>query len=105
MPEQAEDDAALLTLFDVLGRRWAMRVIWELRPGGLTYRELAGRVPGMLTSVLTQRLRDLREAGLVDHEHGAGYGLTPLGHDLLTHLAALRGWADRTGFGSGPASG
>lgn len=104
MPDQPDDDAALLALFDVLGRRWAMRVVWELRPGGLTYRELAARVPGMSTSVLTQRLRDLRAAGLVEHEHGAGYGLTALGHDLLIHLARLRDWADRAKFGSGPAS-
>lgn len=104
MPGQPDDDAALLALFDVLGRRWAMRVVWELHPGGLTYRELAARIPGMSTSVLTQRLRDLREAGLVEHEHGAGYGLTPLGHDLLKHLAALRDWAGRTGFGAGPPS-
>lgn len=105
LPKQLDDDAAVLALFDVLGRRWAMRVVWELRPGGLTYRELAARVPGMSTSVLTQRLRDLRAAGLVEHEHGAGYGLTPLGHDLLAHLAALRDWADRMGFGSGLSAG
>lgn len=105
MPGQPDDDAALLALFDVLGRRWAMRVVWELQPGGLTYRELAAQIPGMSTSVLTQRLRDLRKAGLVSHEHGAGYGLTPLGHDLLTHLAVLRDWADRTRFGSAPSSG
>lgn len=104
MPDQPDDDAALLALFDVLGRRWALRVIWELRLGGLTYRELAARVPGMSTSVLTQRLRDLRAAGLVEHEHGAGYGLTALGHDLLVHLAKLRDWADRADFRSGSAS-
>jgi DNA-binding HxlR family transcriptional regulator len=103
VPDRSDDDAALLALFDVLGRRWALRVVWELRPGGLTYRELAARVPGMSTSVLTQRLRDLRAAGLVEHEHGTGYGLTALGHDLLVHLAKLRDWADRAKFGSGSA--
>jgi DNA-binding HxlR family transcriptional regulator len=97
------DQAALLALFNVLGRRWALRVIWELGVGSMTYRELAARAPDMSTSVLTQRLRDLRAAGLVEHEHGAGYRLTSLGRDLLAHLAPLREWAGRVGFGSGPA--
>ena len=70
-------------------------------PGGLTYRELAARVPGMSTSVLTQRLRDLRAAGLVEHEHGAGYRLTALGHDLLVHLASCA--TGPTGRRSAPA--
>ena len=53
--EIANDDTALLALFDVLGRRWALRIVWELRAGAMTYRELAAMVPDMSTSVLTQR--------------------------------------------------
>lgn len=101
--ERSADDAAVRALFDVLGRRWALRVIWELGPDAMTYRELAARVPDMSTSVLTQRLRDLRAAGLVEHEQGAGYQLTSLGSDLLAHLTPLRAWAERVEFGSGPA--
>lgn len=86
-------DAALLALFDVLGRRWALRVIWELRAEDLTYRELAGRIPDMSTSVLTQRLRDLREARLVEHERGSGYRLTTEGHGLAEYLTGLKAWA------------
>ena len=96
----AEGTAPLLALFDVLGRRWALRIVWELRADSMTYRELAAQVPGMSTSVLTQRLRELRAAGLVMHEHGAGYRLTASGTDLLTHLAPLREWAERVWFDS-----
>jgi len=85
-------------LFDVLGRRWALRLLWEIGDAGLTYRELASRVPDMSTSVLTQRLRELRSAGLVDHAQG--YRLTPTGHELRTQLGALREWAERVGFAS-----
>jgi DNA-binding transcriptional ArsR family regulator len=61
--------AASLALFDVLGRRWALRVVWwEPQAGGLTYRDLAASIPDMSSSVLTQRLRDLRAARLVDQE-------------------------------------
>ena len=101
--EGAADYAALRALFDVLGRRWALRVVWELGAGSMTYRELAARAPDMSTSVLTQRLRDLRTAGLVEHEQGAGYRLTSLGNDLLARLMPLRAWAERVEFGSGPA--
>jgi DNA-binding HxlR family transcriptional regulator len=101
--EPATDQAALLALFDVLGRRWALRVIWELGAGAMTYRDLAARAPEMSTSVLTQRLRDLRTAGLVEHEHRVGYRLTSLGRDLLAHLTPLSEWADRVAFGSEPA--
>jgi DNA-binding HxlR family transcriptional regulator len=100
-PDQSAD-AALLALFNVLGRRWALRVVWELRVSGLTYRDLAARIPDMSTSVLTQRLRDLRTARLIEHKHGSGYQLTPEGHALLGHLTGLRDWAGKVGFSAEP---
>jgi DNA-binding HxlR family transcriptional regulator len=81
-----------------------LRVVWELRADGLTYQELAGRIPDMSTSVLTQRLRDLRMARLVDHERGLGYRLTDEGRDLLAHLEDLRDWAERAGFAGGASA-
>ena len=86
-------------LFDVLGRRWALRLIWEMSDGALTYRELASRVPDMSTSVLTQRLRELRSARLVEHAHG--YRLTPTGRELRAQLGSMRDWAERVGFAAG----
>lgn len=97
-PQPAGKDAAVQALFDVLGRRWALRVLWELRTGGVTYRELAARVPDMSTSVLTQRLRDLRDAGLAEHHHGTGYRVTPHGQELLGHLERLCDWAAQVNF-------
>lgn len=94
-PQRSADDSALLALLDLLGRRWALRVVWELRAGWLTYRELAARIPEMSTSVLTQRLRDLRSAHLVDHQRGSGYGLAPNGRALLAQLEDMRLWADK----------
>jgi DNA-binding HxlR family transcriptional regulator len=97
------DDGPLLELFEVLGRRWALRVLWELKDGGLTYRELAARVQGMSTSVLTDRLRELRAAGLAEHERGTGYRLSSHGRDLVAHLEQLREWAARRrGSAAGP---
>jgi len=109
MPREARDDAphdsaALLELFDVLGRRWALRIIWELGTHALTYRELAAAIPDMSTSVLTQRLRDLRAAGLAEHERGAGYRLTSRGRELRAHVEGFREWAAREGFAADRAA-
>ena len=81
-------------LLDLLGRRWALRVLWELRGDALAYRELRAGCEEMSTSVLAQRLRDLREAGIVDQRDGA-YALTPRGRELLAHLAPLNAFAKR----------
>ncbi|GAB3429161.1 winged helix-turn-helix transcriptional regulator [Flindersiella endophytica] len=94
------EDAPLFELFEVLGQRWALRILWELRSDeALTYRELAERIAGLSTSVLTHRLRDLRAARLV--EHSGGYRLSDQGRKLLPHLENLRAWAEREDFRSG----
>jgi len=56
-----------MALLDLLGRRWALRVMWELRSGPLTFRELRERCDGMSPSVLNDRLLELREADIVEH--------------------------------------
>lgn len=79
-----------MALFDLLGRRWTLRVIWELRDGGLTFRELQSRCEEMSSSVLNQRLHELREAQIVTTD---GYNLTEQGHALLHALTPLHTWA------------
>src|SRR3954465_118652 len=85
---------AIADLFDLLGRRWAMRVLWELRDRPLRYAELRVRCEEMSTSVLAQRLRDLADAGVLAQPDGA-YGLTAAGRELLDHLMPLNEWAKR----------
>jgi DNA-binding HxlR family transcriptional regulator len=85
-----------MALLDLLGRRWAMRIIWELRDGGLGFRELQGRCDGMSSSVLSTRLRELREAGIVQAEDGgAAHELSREGELLLEAYAPLSEWAAR----------
>jgi DNA-binding HxlR family transcriptional regulator len=83
-----------MALLDLLGRRWALRVIWELREGRrLTFRDLlAARETS--PSVLNTRLGELREAGLVEHGD-EGYALTGLGADLLARFLPLHDWAEK----------
>jgi DNA-binding HxlR family transcriptional regulator len=85
-----------MALFDLLGRRWTLRLLWELRDGGgLSFRELQARSEGMSSSVLNQRLRELREAGVVAVEDGEGYRLTDEGLRLVAVLQPLHEWAAR----------
>jgi DNA-binding HxlR family transcriptional regulator len=83
-----------MALLDLLGRRWALRILWELRDGGTpTFRELQARCGDISSSVLSDRLRELRDAGIVAAVPGGGYGLTREGHDLLHVLAPVDAWA------------
>jgi DNA-binding HxlR family transcriptional regulator len=86
-----------MALFDLLGRRWTLRVLWELRDGGMTFRQLQARCEAMSSSVLNQRLRELREAGVVEVHEQEGYKLTAEGEALLRALAPLHEWAARWG--------
>lgn len=83
-----------MALLDLLGRRQALRVIWELREARLTFRALQEACGGVSPTVLNQRLKELRESGLVDVREGDGYGLTPLGHQLRQALQPLRQWSE-----------
>jgi DNA-binding HxlR family transcriptional regulator len=92
-----------MALLDLLGRRWALRVVWELRDEALSFRALQARCGGISPSVLNDRLAELREAGVVQLEHPAGYILTGEGRSLLSALAPLDGWARRWARRSGGA--
>lgn len=85
----------IMALLDLLGRRWALRVLWELRAGSLTFRELQDRCEGMSSSVLSQRLAELRGAGIVALQGRSGYQLTEQGLALLGALSPLQEWAVR----------
>lgn len=81
-----------MVALDMLGRRGALRVLWELRAGPLTFRALQDACetnPGSLNT----RLRELRDLRIVDHDAG-GYRLTEQGCALMVALAPLQAWAD-----------
>ncbi|MFD7559302.1 winged helix-turn-helix transcriptional regulator [Streptomyces sp. NPDC059835] len=82
-----------MALLDLLGRRWVLRVLWELRDDSKpTFRQLQQRCDGISSSVLADRLRELGQADLVEHA-GEGYLLTGQGRTLLERLAQLDTWA------------
>src|SRR5688572_21960827 len=84
----------LVTLLELLGQRWMMRILWELRGGAvLTFRKLQQRCDGVSPAVQNDRLAKLRLAGLVEHATPAGYRLTAAGVSLAHALLQLDGWA------------
>jgi DNA-binding HxlR family transcriptional regulator len=86
----------MMALLDLLGRRWTLRVVWELRDGEpATFRELQQRGGGVSSSVLAQRLGEMAEAGIVSGSDGSGYALTDEGRALIGALEPLDSWARR----------
>ena len=83
-----------MALLDLLGRRWTLRVIWELRANTLTFRDLQAACGGISPTILNSRLAELREAGIATL-NAAGYALTGEGKRLLKELMGLNDWAER----------
>jgi len=81
----------IMALLDLLGRRMALRILWELRDGPLTFRALQ-EAAATNPSVLNARLKELREARLVEHS-AEGYALTSHGQALLERFLPLNAWA------------
>jgi len=86
----------IMAALDLLGRRWALRVLWVLRDGPLTFRAVRDACDGVSPTVLNARLAELREAGLLESTE-QGYALTPIGRELGAALAPLTKWAERWG--------
>jgi DNA-binding HxlR family transcriptional regulator len=84
----------LAELFDLVGRRWTLRILWELRGRTLSFNDLRRAVGGMSQSVLVTRLTELFGAGLVADVPG-GYRLTGDGETLVQSLEPLDAWAGR----------
>jgi DNA-binding HxlR family transcriptional regulator len=84
-----------MALLDLLGRRWALRILWELRNEPATFRSLRERCDAVSPSVLNLRLAELRAAGIVRLEPASGYRLKGEGKNLIHALAPLSNWARR----------
>ena len=84
----------IMALLDLLGRRWALRIIWELREAPLTFRELRARCDAMSPTVLNERLRELRETAIVELAETGGYTLGAAGTRLREAMLPLLKWAD-----------
>ena len=91
----SKENAAVFQLFEKLECRYALRVLWALRDGHpQTFRLLQDSVGGITPNTLNTRIKELREASLLDHGSD-GYTVTPLGQDLLKRLSDVQPFALR----------
>ncbi|WP_017623742.1 winged helix-turn-helix transcriptional regulator [Nocardiopsis chromatogenes] len=99
----SESGRPVMAALDLLGRRWTLRILWELSHGPAGFRELQRRCGRMSSSVLSTRLSELTGVRLLAL-HGDAYRLTRLGEDLVEALSPLsdwsRRWAEETGAGT-----
>ena len=84
-----------MAALDLLGRRWALRVLWELRDGPVGFRELRQRCDDMSSSVLAERLAELTAARLVTKDNDDRQTLTKLGRELGVAIEPLTVWSQR----------
>ena len=84
----------IMVLLDLLGRRWTLRIVWELREEPRRFRELQDAT-GASPTIINTRLAELREAKLVQLDEDAGYRLTTLGEELLRLLLPLHVWSEK----------
>ena len=78
----------IMVLFDLMGRRWALGILWTLSSGPLTFRAIRDRCESLSPTVLNTRLKELQAAGLVE-KIDEGYTLTADGR-MLFHLVEPR---------------
>jgi DNA-binding HxlR family transcriptional regulator len=81
------------SVLDLLGRRWALRLVWELRRSTLAFSELRERT-GISPSVLSSRLGELVDAGVIERDGGGRYRLSGRGRELARVLYDLNRWAE-----------
>jgi DNA-binding HxlR family transcriptional regulator len=93
-----------MAALDLLGHRWALRLLWELRRGPIGARSLLQRCDGLSSSVLYERLADLRDAGLIAKDGDGKYVLTPLGGQLGDALEPLDSWSRTWAGARGPGA-
>src|SRR3954470_9645813 len=85
----------IMALLDLLGRRWTLRILWELREGPLTSRALRTACDEASPTVMQTRLSELREAGLIELVAGDGYRLTERADELNEPFLPLHRFAER----------
>jgi DNA-binding HxlR family transcriptional regulator len=86
---------------ELIGKRWTGAIVVALTEGPMRYADIGKAVPGLSDRLLSQRLRELEEEGLVKRQVEAGapvrvtYCLTEAGQQLDPVLSELKSWARR----------
>jgi len=86
---------------ELIGKRWTGAIVCALTEGPLRFGELKRAIPGLSDRLLSGRLRELEQEGLVEREVEPGspvhvtYSLTEAGAELGPAIGELKRWANR----------
>ncbi|MBA6233624.1 MULTISPECIES: winged helix-turn-helix transcriptional regulator [unclassified Colwellia] len=82
----------IMALLDLLGRTWALGIVWQLSQGSATFRQLQQRCEQISPSLLNTRLKELKVLQLVESTPN-GYQLTLTGQGLFSVISPLGEWS------------
>ena len=88
----SETGSPMNALFDLLGRRWALGILWNLGDGPATFRDLQQRCGGVSPSILNSRLKELKDSDIIERTL-EGYCLTHRGRELREIIVPIGKWA------------
>jgi len=84
----------IMAVLDLIGRRWSLRILWELRSGPVGFRAIQAKCDGMSPAVLNTRIKELAAAGIISQQTNREWLLTKRGQSLIETLQPLSNWAD-----------
>ena len=85
----------------MLGGKWKGSILWHLKDGPVRFNDLARQMGGASKKMVSQRLQEMEEAGLVKREVvserpiAVTYEITEFGKTALGFLEELKDWAER----------
>lgn len=105
MEEEMEEDRQVCESFQraaqLVGQRWVPQIVWVLLAGGRRYSAIRDAIPEISDTLLSERLRELEEAGVVTRTVTPStpvlieYSLSERGHELAVVMDGLSTWAER----------
>ncbi|TGM34024.1 transcriptional regulator [Leptospira biflexa] len=90
--KKIKSNRPIMLLLDLLGSRWVLRILWELKDEAFTFRELQVKCENLSPTILNDRLKSLRNLNLVETSEN-GYSLSNDGKELLEVLGPLNSFA------------
>ncbi len=89
----SESGSPIMAILDLMGRKWALGIIWNMSETPVTFRELQKKCESISPAILNSRIKDLREAGLIERTLN-GYVLDDNGKELQSILKPLGKWSN-----------
>ena len=88
----------------IIGGKWKGSILWHLQDGPVRFNDLARQLGGASKKMVTQRLKEMEEIGLVKRRVlstrpiAVAYEITEFGRSSLTVLEQLKDWAEENGL-------